>query len=157
MTVIEYRIGEAPLTWRMLMFEVLSHFQRWVMKTIIKQGILFMSLLFILNGCSHPSKSLPGIYAMNENAYAAYDGTTLSAKQVETAIRRYQDNMAIIIVKGDRNFIWGDNESELNIDAESINTSNKGDIINPNAIYDSHVLRDTNNDIVAIKFIERKS
>lgn len=158
--VIKYRNGEAPLTLAMPMVEVLFRFFKGevFMKMVFKQCILLSAVVLITGGCSEPIKSLPGIYEMNENTFTAYDETVLSGQQVNTALKLYNESLAIIVVKEGQNYVFGDNQAAIKAAGESqaMPLNDKEKVIDQEGTYESFILRDASNEVIGIKLKERR-
>lgn len=128
------------------------------MKMVFRQIILFLAVVLMVGGCSKPTSSLPGVYEMSENAYAAYDETVLSGHQVEMALERYFGNLAMIVVKNGQNYVFGDGEATMKVvgETKSVALTDKEKVIDRDGTYKSLVLRNINNEVIGIKLTERK-
>ncbi|MGV2886117.1 hypothetical protein [Paenibacillus taichungensis] len=128
------------------------------MKMVFKLMVILSAVILIAGGCAKPTKSLPGVHDMSENAYTAYDETVLSGQQVDVALNRYKEILAIIVVKDGQHYIFGDNKAALKVpdDSHTVVLSDKDTVIDRDGTYKSYILRDSNNEVVGIKLTERK-
>jgi hypothetical protein len=119
--------------------------------------VFAIALAVIFSGCSSGVKSTPGVYEPVQESYAAYDATVLSGQQVDNTLKRFKETLAIVVVKGDKSYVFGDNDKVTlalggTIHIESADQEN---IIDKNSSYHSYVLRDMNNEVIGIKLTER--
>ncbi|RRJ54760.1 hypothetical protein EHV15_34780 [Paenibacillus oralis] len=128
------------------------------MKMVFKRVVLLSAVVLMAGGCSKATKSLPGVYEMSNSAYAAYDETVLSGQQVDMALNRYKEFLAIIVVKDGQSYVFGDNKAALKVAGESktVDLSEKEEVIDRDRTYKSFVLRDSNNEVVGLQLTERK-
>lgn len=128
------------------------------MKMVFKQLIILSAVVLLVTACSKTTKSLPGVHEMSEESYVAYDETVISGQQVDTALNRYKESLAIIVVKDGLNYIFGDKNAAEDVAGESkiVAIADKEKVIDREGTYKSLVLRDSNNAVIGIQLIEWK-
>ena len=126
------------------------------MRKVSQKLIIVVILVVMLSSCSNEIKSSAGPYVPTQQTYDAYDATILSGQQVDNALIRYKESLPIVVVKGGKSYVFG--ESDETITTLAYDTfaefQDKENVINKDGSYQSLLLRDNNNKVIAIKVTE---
>jgi len=117
--------------------------------------VIFSSVLF--TGCRGEFRSTPGVYVPVLDSYVLFDMTVLTGEQVHHALRRFNDTLTIVVIKGDKGYVQGQLDKTAYTLGELIPIE-KADLVNiieENSYYQCYVLRDMNNEVYGIKLTEQ--
>ncbi|GEL05558.1 hypothetical protein [Rummeliibacillus stabekisii] len=135
-------------------------------------ALITLSVL-VYSTSTEPAKSATSDFnnlstELKDQKYLSYDNTTVSGSQVVNAVRRFategkNNDLGLKIVTGQGNSTWyyntvsnsGDTLTASTSSVSEINNTNSSQYVNPSGTFKANIVRDSNQVIRAIEFVQQ--
>ncbi|MFG3613467.1 hypothetical protein [Rummeliibacillus stabekisii] len=129
--------------------------------------------VMVYSSSTEPAKSATSDFnnlstELKDQKYLSYDNTTVSGSQVVNAIRRFStegknNDLGVKIVTGQGTSTWyyntvsnsGDTLTTSTNSVAEINNTNSNQYVNPSGTFKANIVRDSNQVIRAIEFVQQ--